>query len=90
MTLVVGNVTYAHLPSASDGWKPEWVKLVLKNYDILKCSFDGTSRMDGNDETEPTFLDFVCKPEGNTATINELLCMKNVGAQIAMDFTSYE
>ena len=61
---VVGNVTYAHLPSASDGWKPEWVKLVLKNDHILKCSFYGTSRMDGDDVTEPTFLNFVCKPEG--------------------------
>ena len=62
--LIFSNVTYAHLPSAADGWQPEWVKLVLKDYHILKCSFDGASRMDGNDLTEPTFLDFVCKPEG--------------------------
>ena len=59
---VKGNVTYHHLPSATDGWTPEWVKLMLKDGAVITCSFNG--RIDGDDKTEPTFLDFDCKPEG--------------------------
>ena len=59
---VKGNVTYSDLATATDGWTPEWVKLLLKDGAVIKCSFDG--RIDGNDETEPTYLDFDCKPEG--------------------------
>ena len=55
-------MTYAHLLSATDGWKGEWVKLVLKDGAVIKCTLDG--KIDGNDQDEPTFLDFVCKPEG--------------------------
>ena len=70
---VKGNVTYHDLASATDGWTPEWVKLVLGNVTsqksrlnisgaVIKCSFDG--RIDGNDKNEPTFINFDCKPEG--------------------------
>ena len=70
---VEGNVTYHDLASATDGWTPEWVKLVLGNATsgksglsingaVIKCSLDG--KIDGNHKTIPDFMNFHCKPEG--------------------------
>ena len=70
---VEGNVTYHDLASATDSWRPEWVKLVLGNATarksglsineaVIKCSFDG--KIVGNDRNKPTFMNFHCKPEG--------------------------
>ena len=61
---IKGNVTYSDLESTNNTWKPEWVKLLFNNSDtIIKCYLN--ERMDNGDPTEPTFLDFECKPEGN-------------------------
>ena len=60
--LIKGNVTYADLASARDRWIPEWVKMSLNDGSVVKCLLNG--RIDGNDDTDPTFLDFECTPEG--------------------------
>ena len=72
---VQGNVTYHDIASATDGWTPDWVKLVLGNGDVIKCSgywslgvfkphFSGEWLGD-----EPTLIDFRCQPEGNVSFI---------------------
>ena len=60
---VQGNVTWHDEASATEVWTPEWVKLVLRNGSVIKCSFDGSL------EDKPSIffkvMHFLCKPEGN-------------------------
>ena len=68
---VQGNVTYHDLASASDGWTPDVVKLVLGNGNVIKCSFYESlggikTHLTGEWEgDEPTSMNFQCEPEGN-------------------------
>ena len=52
---VMGELSFNHnLTSLKDAWTPEWVKLVLRNGDVIKCSFNDT---------------MVCKPEGKISFV---------------------
>ena len=72
---VQGNVTYHDLASATDGWTPDWVKLVLGNGAVIKCSFleslGGFMPDLAGEELgdEPRFMNFQCEPEGNVSFI---------------------
>ena len=79
--IVEGNVTYHDLASATDGWKAEWVKLVLGNITsqksglsingaVIKCSLYG--KIDGKNKNIPDFMNFHCKPEGKFFRSNYL------------------
>ena len=50
------NVTFVDsmMKMAKDAWTPEWVKLVLGNRAVIKCSFEGR---------------FDCKPEGKVSFV---------------------
>ena len=64
--IVQGNVTWHDVASATDDWTPEWVKLVLRDEAVIKCSFGRTSL--GETHYFSTFskeIHFLCKPEGN-------------------------
>ena len=56
-------MTWHDESSATEVWTPEWVKLVLRNGSVIKCSFDGSL------EDKPSIffkvMHFLCKPEGN-------------------------
>ena len=62
---VQGNVTW----HAKEFWTPEWVKLVLRNGSVIKCSFDVSL---GDKPSFSKVMHFLCKPEGNVFFI---LCM---------------
>ena len=49
-----GVLTFSDLTQGKDAWTPEWVKLVLGNRTVIKCSFNET---------------MVCKPEGKISFI---------------------
>ena len=72
---VQGNVTYYDPASATDGWTPDSVKLVLGNGNVIKCSFYeslGGIRTHLTGEwlgDEPTSMNFQCEPEGNVSFI---------------------
>ena len=49
---------FINLRSVQDAWAPEWVRLVLGNGEVLKCSFDEK---------------MVCKPEGKISFVLGIL-----------------
>ena len=59
---VQGNVTWHDESSATEVWTPEWVKLVLRNGSVIKCTFDGRL---GDTPIFSKVMHFLCKPEGN-------------------------
>ena len=59
--IVQGNVTWHDLASATDVWTPEWVKLVLGNGAVIKCSFGGSLGYRYSHFSK--FMVFLCKPE---------------------------
>ena len=52
------NLTFFDLTQAKDAWTPEWVRLVLGNGAVIKCSFNET---------------MVCKPEGKISFVLGIL-----------------
>ena len=56
-----GNVTYLS-SSATDGWKGEWLKLVLDENNSIKCLIN--QKIDTDDDNEPSSLEFNCNLEG--------------------------
>ena len=64
---VQGNVTWHSVASATEVWKPEWVKLVLEKGAVIKCSFDG--KLGDKPSMFSQVMHFLCKPEGNVSFI---------------------
>ena len=58
------NVSFVDsmMKMAADAWTPEWVKLVLGNEAVIKCSFEGR---------------FDCKPEGKISFVLGILIRSN-------------
>ena len=59
-SMITSNVTISRQENAthSNGWRGEWIKVVLDSLSFLECPIDGW--IDGDDPSKPTFQTSNC------------------------------